>query len=151
MNPFVNVSSNEDNSIITLSKNNPEYGYIRVTQQRLLINKKGWVSIRPLSALVQADVETLKMLNWSPNQQLKGQIVIKESFEPFTPDNPDKDLKIAGETGIPCCVDGQPIYRKCFYDPTGNDVDDLIQHNNTEEIKIAVKSLKIASADNFSL
>ena len=40
MNPFVNVSSNEDNSIITLSKNNPEYGYIRVTQQRLLINKK---------------------------------------------------------------------------------------------------------------
>ena len=91
------------------------------------------------------------MLNWSPNQQLKGQIVIKESFEPFTPDNPDKDLKIASETGIPCCVDGQPIYRKCFYDPTGNDVDDLIQHNNTEEIKIAVKSLKIASADNFSL
>ena len=89
MNPFVNVSSNEDNSIITLSKNNPEYGYIRATQQRLLINKKGWVSIRPLSALVQADVETLKMLNWSPNQQLRGQIVIKESFEPFTPDNPD--------------------------------------------------------------
>lgn len=151
MNPFVIVSSNEDNSIITLSKNNPEYGYIRVTQQRLLINKKGWVSIRPLSALVQADVDTLKMLNWSPNQQLRGQIVIKESLEPFTPDNPDKDLKIAGETGIPCCINGEPIYRKCFYDPTGNDVDDLIQHNNTEEIKIAVKSLRIASADNFSL
>jgi hypothetical protein len=151
MNPFVIVCPNEDNSIITLSKNNPEYGYIRVTQQRLLINKKGWVSIKPLSALVQADVDTLKMLNWTPNQQLKGQIVIKESLEAFTPDNPDKDLKIAGETGIPCCIDGQPIYRKCFYDPTGNDVDDLIQHNNTEEIKIAVRSLKMVAADNFTL
>lgn len=151
MNPFVIVCPNEDNSVITLSKNNPEYGYIRVTQERLLINKKGWVSIRPLSALVQADVNTLKMLNWEANKQLKGQIVIKESFESFTPDNPDKDLKIAGETGIPCCVDGQPIYRKCFYDPTGNDVDDLIQHNNTEEIKIAVKSLKMVIADNFAV
>lgn len=151
MNPFVMVCPNEDNSVITLSKNNPEYGYIRVTQERLLINKKGWVSIRPLSALVQADVNTLKMLNWEANKQLKGQIVIKESFESFTPDNPDKDLKIAGETGIPCCVDGQPIYRKCFYDPTGNDVDDLIQHNNTEEIKIAVKSLKMVTADNFAV
>jgi hypothetical protein len=151
MNPFVIVCPNEDNSIITLSKNNPEYGYIRVTQQRLLINKKGWVSIKPLSALVQADVDTLKMLNWTPNQQLKGQIVIKESLEAFTPDNPDKDLKIAGETGIPCCIDGQPIYRKCFYDPTGNDVDDLIQHDNTEEIKIAVRSLKMVAADNFTL
>jgi hypothetical protein len=151
MNPFVMVCPNEDNSVITLSKNNPEYGYIRVTQERLLINKKGWVSIRPLSALVQADVDTLKMLNWEANKQLKGQIVIKESFEPFTPDNPDKDLKIAGETGIPCCVDGQPIYRKCFYDPTGNDVDDLIQHNNTEEIKIAVRSLKMVAADNFAV
>jgi hypothetical protein len=151
MNPFVMVCPNEDNSVITLSKNNPEYGYIRVTQERLLINKKGWVSIRPLSALVQADVDTLKMLNWEANKQLKGQIVIKESFEAFTPDNPDKDLKIAGETGIPCCVDGQPIYRKCFYDPTGNDVDDLIQHNNTEEIKIAVRSLKMVAADNFAV
>jgi hypothetical protein len=151
MNPFVMVCPNEDNSVITLSKNNPEYGYIRVTQERLLINKKGWVSIRPLSALVQADVNTLKMLNWEANKQLKGQIVIKESFEPFTPDNPDKDLKIAGETGIPCCVDGQPIYRKCFYDPTGNDVDDLIQHNNTEEIKIGVRSLKMVVSDNFAV
>jgi len=145
------VSSNEDGSVISLSKNNPEYGYIRVSQRRLVINKKGWVNLKELSALVQADVETLKQLEWKPQQQLAGHIVIKESVEPFSPENSDKDLKIAGDSDVICSIEGQPIYRKCFYDPTGNDVDSLIQHDNIEEIRSAMSLVKIAKADNFSI
>jgi hypothetical protein len=147
----VNVSSNEDGGVITLSKNNPEFGFIRLTQRRLVINKKGWVNMKELSALVQADIETLKSLEWVANQKLVGNIVIKESLEPFNNEYADKDLKVAGDTGIVCCLDGQPIYRKCFYDPTGNDPDSLVQHNNSVEIKSASLVSKIAEADNFSL
>lgn len=147
----VNVSSNEDGGVITLSKNNPEFGFIRVTQRRLVINKKGWVNMKELSALVQADIETLKSLEWVANQKLVGNIVIKESLEPFNNEYADKDLKVAGDTGIVCCLDGQPIYRKCFYDPTGNDPDSLVQHNNSVEIKSASLVNKIAEADNFLL
>jgi hypothetical protein len=147
----VNVSSNEDGGIITLSKNNPEFGFIRVTQRRLVINKKGWVNMRELSALVQADVETLKSLEWSANQKLSGNIIIKESLEPFNNEYADKDLKVAGDTGIVCCLDGQPIYRKCFYDPTGNDPDTLVQHNNADEIRNVNLAAKHAEADNFEL
>ena len=147
----VNVSSNEDGGVITLSKNNPEFGFIRVTQRRLVINKKGWVNMRELSALVQADVETLKSLEWSSNQKLSGNIIIKESLEPFNNEYADKDLKVAGDTGIVCCLDGQPIYRKCFYDPTGTDPDTLVQHNNADEIRNVKLVAKHAEADNFEL
>ena len=147
----VNVSSNEDGGVITLSKNNPEFGFIRLTQRRLVINKKGWVNMKELSALVQADIETLKSLGWAANQKLVGNIVIKESLEPFNNEYADKDLKVAGDTGIVCCLDGQPIYRKCFYDPTGNDPDSLVQHNNSVEIKSASLVTKLAEADNFLL
>jgi len=145
------VSSNEDGSVISLSKNNPEYGYIRVSQKRLVINKKGWVNLKELSALVQADVETLKQLDWKPGQQLPGHIAIKESVEPFSPENSEKDLKVAGDSDVVCSIEGQPIYRKCFYDPTGNDIDILIQHDNIEEIRSAMALVKIAKADNFSV
>jgi hypothetical protein len=145
------VSSNEDGSVISLSKNNPDYGYIRVSQKRLVINRKGWVNMRELSALVQAEVETLKQLEWKAGEQLPGHIVIKESVEPFSPENSDKDLKIAGDSDVICSIASQPIYRKCFYDPTCNDTDVLIQHDNIEEIRSAMSLKKIAEADNFSL
>jgi hypothetical protein len=145
------VSSNEDGSVISLSKNNPQYGYIRVSQKRLVINKKGWVNMKELSALVQADVETLKQLDWKAGQELNGQIVIKESIEPFSPENSQKDLKIAGDSNVICSINGQPIYRKCFYDPTASDIDILVQHDNLEEIRNAMTAVKLAQADNFSL
>jgi hypothetical protein len=145
------VSSNEDGSVISLSKNNPVYGYIRVSQKRLVINRKGWVNMRELSALVQADVETLKQLDWKAGQELNGHIVIKESVEPFSPENSDKDLKIAGDSDVICSINGQPIYRKCFYDPTANDTDVLVQHDNLEEIRSAMAVAKLAEADNFTL
>ena len=44
---------------------------------------------------------------------------------------------MAGDTGIVCCVDGQPIYRKTFFvvDTTAQDV--LIAHDNGSAIKEA--------------
>jgi hypothetical protein len=69
--------------------------------------------------------------------QLPGKIIVKESLEPFNPENPDKNLKIAGDTGIICNIGGQPIYRDTFYSPSETAEDILIMHDETcaEEIK----------------
>jgi hypothetical protein len=56
---------------------------------------------------------------------------------PFNAENPEKDYKMAGSTGIVCCVDGQPIYRKTFYNPSSNDHDETLAHDNSEAIRLA--------------
>ena len=152
MNPFVNVSSDEDGNVIVPTKNNN--GYIRLTQERMIINKKGWLNVKPVSTLVQGEIEMLEKLEWKANQQLKGHIVVKESLEPFNTNNPERDYKIAGETGVVCCVDGQPIYRKTFYDLTGQDTDELIEHTNQNEIRKAAEELNVIANEldrDFSL
>lgn len=140
MNPFVIVSSDEDGNVIVPTKN--DNGYVRLTQERMIINKKGWINVKPVSTLVQGEIAMLEKLDWKANQQLRGQIVVKESLEPFNSANPEKDYKIAGETGVVCCIDGQPIYRKTFYDVSGQDSDVLLEHTNQEEIKRAADKLQ---------
>ena len=70
-------------------------------------------------------------------ETIPGRIVIKEQLTSFSQNDPDRDLKYAGDTGIICCVDGEPIYRKTFYvaDATSQDV--LVAHNNGDAIKEA--------------
>jgi hypothetical protein len=74
--------------------------------------------------------------------------VVKEQLKPFNKRNPEKDLKVAGDTGITCMVDDQPIYRKSFYSQDDNAKDVLVAHTNVEAIKAAyAKSLETAGAD----
>jgi len=44
---------------------------------------------------------------------------------------------VAGDTGIVCCVDGEPIYRTTSYDQDPLSTDYLVQHTNGEDIKDA--------------
>ena len=82
--------------------------------------------------------EDLSSLGYFKGQALAGKIVIRESLEPFNTENPEKDYKIAGKSGVICCQDGQPIYRKCFYTTNEAEGDILIAHNNTESIREAM-------------
>jgi hypothetical protein len=53
-----------------------------------------------------------------------------------------------------CCVEGQPIYRKTFYDITGQDTDVLIEHTNQNEIRKAAEELNVIANEldrDFSL
>ena len=133
----VKVTANEAGQVVIVSKENQEYGHIRVEQKRTIISDKGWVTVKPISALVHGTVDELEQLGWENGQELPGKIVIKESLVPFNTDNPERDYKIAGKTGIVCCLDGQPIYRKTFFNPSGNDQDETIAHNNSDPIIVA--------------
>jgi hypothetical protein len=143
----VKVTADNSGAVVIPSKNNPVYGYIRVEQKRTIMNEQGWVETRTLSALLNGEVDVLKSLNYRPNQSLEGTIRIVERMEPFNKKFPKKNIKIAGDSGVVCTIEGEPIYRNCFYseDPEAEDI--LVQHDNTEEIRAKVALLKEAGAD----
>lgn len=145
------VTANAEGNVVSLSKNNPEYGYVRVEQVRAIVDDRGWVSKKTLSALMYGKSDDLQSLGYFKGQTLSGKIVIRESFTPFDNENPEKDYKIAGKSGVVCCQDGQPIYRKCFYTSNEAESDVLIAHDNKEAIREAMVLTADDTVSGFNL
>ena len=135
MNNTVTITADKNGNVIGISQNNPEYGYIRVEQNATQINEQGWLRNAKRSALIKGKVEDLMACNYKSGDSIQGKIVVRESLTPFNTENPDRDLKIAGETGVVCRLDDEPIYRQAFFTTNLNSFDELITHNNSEEIK----------------
>jgi hypothetical protein len=131
----VTVAADKNGNVIGISPNNPEYGWIRVEQNARVITERGWLRNSKRSALIKGKVEDLVASNYRDGEEITGRIIVVESHDPFNPENPDRDLKIAGTTGIICRVDDQPIFRQTFFTPNTNAEDELIMHNNSEEIR----------------
>ena len=136
---------------IGISENNPEYGYIRVEQVTNQISEGGWLKLVKRSALIKGTVEDLKAVNYKEGDEISGRILVKESLEPFNPVNPEKNLKIAGSTGIICKLDNNPIYRDTYFTIDPYKEDEFISHDNTEEIKDAQLIVKEATGGLASL
>jgi len=151
----VTITADKNGNVIGISQNNPEYGYIRVEQIATQINDQGWLRNTKRSALIKGKVEDLMACGYKKDQEISGKIVIRESLVPFNTENPDRDLKIAGDTGVVCRLDDEPIYRQAFYTTNLNAFDELITHNNSEEIKevqAAQKSItQLRSSQEVSL
>lgn len=133
----VNIVADDMGNIIRQSSNNAEFGHIRLEQQRVVFGNTGWVKSSNRSTLLHGKMDDLQNLQLDVNTPLTGKIIVKESLTPFSNNDPDRDLKVAGETGIICAVDGEPIYRKTFFvaDVTAEDV--LIAHTNGDAIREA--------------
>tara|TARA_R110002020_G_scaffold36503_5_gene109790 strand:+ start:4836 stop:5438 length:603 start_codon:yes stop_codon:yes gene_type:complete len=140
----VTIAPDDAGNIIRVSTNNSEYGYVRVTQENVAFTATGWVKKSVRGALIHGTVEDLKDIGIAKKKSLPGNIVITESTKPFSADDPDRDLKIAGNTGVVCCSHGEPIYRKSFYDQSGLQEDTLIPHTNGEDIKEAQGTESVA-------
>jgi hypothetical protein len=138
----VRVVGDLNGNVIKQSENNPEYGFIRLEQEAIQIDQNGWLKSVTRSTLLKGKMDDLLRADYSINTQLPGKIIIKESFEPFNVENPDRDLKIAGKTGVICRVDDQPIYRQSFYTTDMTAFDILIPHTNNYEIKTVMASQK---------
>lgn len=131
----VQIVANEDGTLINVYPNSPEYGWIRVMQTVPQISPKGWLRYAKRFGFLKGTVEDLQKGNFQVDQELPGKIVVKESLFPFDDENPDKNIKVAGKTGIVCRVDDQPIYRQTFYTTDLHAVDEFITHTNSDEIK----------------
>tara|TARA_Y100001938_G_C8063792_1_gene418955 strand:+ start:1205 stop:1729 length:525 start_codon:yes stop_codon:yes gene_type:complete len=136
-NARVTIARDEQGSVIRVSKTNPEFGHVRLTQNKVLFNTQGWVNNKQLSTLIHGTVEDLKALNLENKESLPGNIVVREQTEPFNTNDPDRDLKMAGDTGVVCCAHGEPIYRKTFYSMDENATDTLVAHTNSDAIREA--------------
>jgi len=142
----VTIVPDDNGNVIRQSQNSPEYGYVRVTQDATVFGLNGWVNKKTRSTLILGKLEDLKSIGIAKMKTLPGKIVIKESTSPFNSNDPDRDLKIAGETGVICCTaDGEPIYRRSFYDATGQQEDELKAHANGDAIREANASSNGAS------
>mgnify|MGYP001017564119 FL=1 len=148
----VRVAADINGNVIGVSQNNPEYGYVRVEQSVTQISEAGWLKPVKRSALIKGKVEDLAEAGFVEGHELSGKIIVKESLTPFNPENPDRDLKIAGSTGVVCRIDDQPIYRQTFYTSNQEAYDDLITHDNTVEIReVQIAQKEITSLKNNTL
>jgi hypothetical protein len=131
----------DDLGNVIIPTSNPEIGYIKLEQKCNIINGN-WVKNQKKTCLIFGKFDELKDFNFTKDQELDGQIIIEESFIPFNENNAEKEMKMAGNSGIPCLLDGQPIYRRTRYTTNMNEQDLLIQHNNTVQIKEAIDANK---------
>jgi len=72
------VSDETTGSVINVSANNPDYGYIRVQQVRTMIDDNGFLRRKPVSALIPGLLSELKDSDFFAGQMLDGKIVIQE-------------------------------------------------------------------------
>tara|TARA_R110001583_G_scaffold749_5_gene6882 strand:- start:817 stop:1404 length:588 start_codon:yes stop_codon:yes gene_type:complete len=147
------IARDEQGNIIRVSKNNPEYGFIRVEQPTFAI-AGGWVDDKTRSALINGKLDKLQRMLpalEASADNLNGQIIIKEQFDPFftNTEHPkyeqlrDKNLKIAGDTGVvlkgvdKTTGEERDIYRKTEFTSDMEATDTLISHINSDDIKAA--------------
>ena len=138
----VRISPDEQGNAIRVSKNNPEFAHMRATQEKVDFSASGWVNRKVFSSLIHGKTEDLQEMGFKAGEELPGNIVVMESFEPFNSNNPERDLKIAGDTGIVCKGLGEggevrDIYRTTKYDATGMLQSVTIPHINGDEIREA--------------
>jgi hypothetical protein len=146
-------------SVINVSENNPEYGYVKLQQIRNVIDDNGFLRRKPVNALLPGTVEDLKSLNLFAGQALTGKILIEESLEPFNKKTPERDLKIAGETGIVCTWNSLPIYRRTKFTFNSVAEDSYQKHDNIDELKAAyansnksnTSAIQNAAGQDFSI
>ena len=155
MNSKVIVLADETGAVVNVSENNPDYGYVRVQQVRTMIDDNGFARRKTITALMPGMLEDLTAMGLFAGQQLDGKIVIEESLTPFNKNNPQRDLKVAGETGIVCTLGGLPIYRRTKFTFNGGATDVTVDHDNVEELRAAYSAQKSHAAivpnEDFSI
>lgn len=146
-------------AVVRISETNPEYASVRLEQTKTVIGNNNFVERKVVSTLLQGSASDLLLMDFYNGQELPGTIVTEESLTPFNKKTPERDLKIAGDTGIICSIGGQPIYRRSKYTATVNAADvNLIQHDNVDELRAAYakaqaqgSAIKNAAGQDFNI
>lgn len=141
----VQIVPDELGNVVRQSSNNPEFGYIRLEQERVSFGSNGWIKRSNLSTLLHGKMEDFNAMDIASQTELKGKIIVREQTESFSANDPERDLKYAGNTGVVCCSFGEPIYRKTFFVTDVNAEDVLIAHTNGDAIREANASETPAS------
>jgi hypothetical protein len=153
MNSKATIVADATTGTVICQSANPQFGYVKVQQQKTLIDNDGFLKSKMISALIPGTMGDLLLADFKAGQVLNGNIVIIESLTPFNKKDPDRDLKVAGDTGIVCSLNGQPIYRKTKFSFNANAEDTLIMHDNVDELRLAyaVNESAVQPNEDFSI
>ena len=133
----VQIMPDELGNVVRQSKNNTDFGYVRLQQDKVSFGNNGWVKRSQVSTLLHGKIEDFDAIGSKDKTELTGKIIVREQTEAFSANDPDRDLKYAGDTGVICCAYGEPIYRKTFFVTDVNAEDLLIAHTNGDAIREA--------------
>lgn len=155
------IPNSTTGSLITPFKNKPDYGYLQLSQTSM-IPEGTWVRERKRSTLLRAKCDVLeRFVKSHKSLTLPGNIVVKEYVESEVPENLfeqfankslpasqslDSFVKRAGQDGVELCVGGERIMRFSVYDPTGQDTDVQVQHDNTDAVRESVSARNAQTA-----
>ena len=98
-------------NVITISEKNPEFGTIRLDAEQNVFSN-GFFSVQKRTAFVRGRLVDLESLSLKDGQILAGQIVRKESFEPFYEGQAPKINPTTSEVVL---TDGRPTYLEFEY------------------------------------
>ena len=136
MDSKVKVVADATTELVINQSTNLEFGYVRVIQNRIVIDDNGFMKRKEYSALIHGLIEDLQSVGYYDGQELNGKIIAEESLEPFSKKGPNKP-KTAGDTNVVCTLGGFPIYRRTKFSDKMNSEDILIAHDNKAEVKAA--------------
>jgi hypothetical protein len=157
----VQITPSKEGQLITVYKNNSDYGYITLTSTELSTDSRGWIRESKRSTLMRATVDLLqKYIAMNKSLTVAGKIYVEEFLESDVPDsfkerfnkNVDYETQIkpyikrAGKDGVELTLGGERILRFTSYDPTGTIEDVKIAHDNTDAVK-ASKATGVAQME----
>lgn len=148
MSAQIKIVPSENGTTVRQYTNNPEYGYV-VLESSDISFANGWIKESKRTCLLRAKMELLTMFASQPN--IPGRIHIQEFAENQIPVHVQKAhlrddvsfqeaisgyVKSAGSDGPALKVGDFKICRFTQYDPTGQSVDIILQHDNIAEVEI---------------
>jgi hypothetical protein len=157
----VQITPSKEGQLITVYKNNSDYGYITLSSTELSTDSRGWIRESKRSTLMRATVDLLqKYIAMNKSLTVTGKIYVEEFLESEVPDsfkerfnkNVDYETQIrpyvkrAGKDGVELTLGGERILRFTSYDPSGSIEDSKVAHDNTDAVK-ASKGLATAAAE----
>lgn len=84
------------------------------------------------------------------NAILPGIVVVKETLTPMSSVDPTRGMKYpnaaAKAQGLACTLNGQPVYRDTYYTSDIEEEDELIAHDNKDQISAFVANMNNAGA-----
>ena len=158
----VQITPSKEGQLITVYKNNSDYGYITLTSTELSTDSRGWIRESKRSTLMRATVDLLqKYIAMNKTLTVAGKIYVEEFLESEVPDsfkerfnkNVDYETQIkpyvkrAGKDGVELTLGGERILRFTSYDPSGTIEDSKVAHDNTDAVKASKASAVAAEFD----
>jgi len=120
------VAHPETGAIITVSKNNSQYGTIRLDSENVSLEGK-FMNKSKRTAFIRGKVEDLQSLGYKAGQTLGGKIVKKESFSPFYE---GQSPKVNPSNGEIILTNGEETFLDYTYTADNNALDTWVGSTN---------------------